>query len=129
MLLFFGAVMGFISLGLSAFIAHGLHLTVSVHQIKSIDIALQNLQINAVLVVAIGGFLHVMRSQSLLIVTLAGYLFLIGTTLFSLSIILSTLFSLPQLLIATPVGGVILLMAWLVLIIASLRLISRQRQS
>ena len=120
MLFLFGALMGFLSLGLSAFIAHGLHLTLTTHQLHSLDTALLNLQVHAVLLIALSVYISTKTNSVFRVLQVAAYLFIVGTLLFSVSIIVSYIFSWPGLLFLTPLGGVILLLAWLLLIACSL---------
>ena len=120
MLFLFGALMGFLSLALSAFIAHGLHLTLTAHQLHSLDTALLNLQMHAVLLIALGAYISSKTNSVSRVIRVAAYLFIVGTLLFSVSIIVSYIFSWPGLLFLTPLGGVTLLLAWLLLIAGSL---------
>ena len=115
MLMVLGAILGFLSLVLSALLAHALHLTVSAHQSQAIATALSNMQWHAVLLIA----LYAIKPQCQRLIGLSGYLFFAGVILFSLSIILAAIFSFPGLLLLTPLGGVILLLAWLLLIISA----------
>ena len=115
MLMVLGAILGFLSLALSALLAHALHLTVSAHQSQAITTALSNMQWHAVLLIA----LYAIKPQCQRLIGLCGYLFFAGAILFSLSIILAAIFSFPGLLLLTPLGGVILLLAWLLLIISA----------
>ena len=120
MLILFGAIMGFLSLSLSAFIAHGIHLTLTAHQLRSLDTALLNLQVHAILLIALSGYINTQTVSVSRMIRGAACLFVAGTLLFSLSIIFSYILSREGLLLLTPIGGVILLLAWLLLIIGSL---------
>ncbi len=120
MFLFCGALMGFLSLALSAFIAHGVHLTLTAHQLHSLDTALINLQLHAVLLIALSAYISSKTNSVSRVIQVAAYLFIVGTLLFSVSIIVSYIFSWPGLFFLTPLGGVILLLAWLLLIVGSL---------
>ena len=120
MFLFCGALMGFLSLALSAFIAHGVHLTLTAHQLHSLDTALLNLQVHAVLLIALSAYISSKTNSVSRVIRVAAFLFIVGILLFSVSIIFSSVLSWPGLLFLTPLGGVILLLAWLLLIIGSL---------
>ncbi|MBV53375.1 MAG: hypothetical protein CL816_04830 [Coxiellaceae bacterium] len=119
MYLFFGAIMGFLSLALSAFIAHGLHLTLSIHQMHSLDTALNNLQGHAVLLVAMSAYTRLKGSLGSRLINIAAYLFVIGTLMFSMSIILTIVIAWQSLALFTPIGGMLLLLAWLLLIVGA----------
>ena len=53
---------------------------------------------------------------------LAGWLATVGGLIFSLSLALLGLLSLPALGAITPIGGVLMILAWLLLMLAALRI-------
>jgi len=75
-------------------------------------------QVNSVLISAIGianlSKIQVFESRFFQVV---GYLFILGTTLFSFSIYASISFNLPKLVYLTPFGGVTIMLSWVSLLV------------
>ncbi|MAJ11264.1 MAG: DUF423 domain-containing protein [Thiotrichales bacterium] len=59
----------------------------------------------------------------------SGILFVIGTMLFSFSIYLSVSFDIPKLLYATPIGGVTIMLSWLLLVLTGIVLRNKNHRS
>lgn len=116
MIILVGAILGFLSVGLGAYLDHGLKSSVTVQQYQSLLTAVRYHQLYALLILALG---FVMQShlgqkyKKLLNVTSA--LFIVGLLLFSFGIYISTIFSLPTLMKVVPIGGMTLMGAWLLL--------------
>ena len=116
MILLAGALLGFVSVAFGAFAEHGLRETITSEHFRFLMTAVRYNQVHAVVIIAIGFFLH---SQPTLIrgylLKWVGSLLIIGTVLFSFSIYSAVLFDLPKLLNITPVGGVTIMISWLCL--------------
>ena len=116
MILIVGALLGFISVAFGAFAEHGLKDVVSDEHFRFLMTAVRYNQIHSVLIVAIG---LSTRSGGNWCATpqlkWASYLFIVGTILFSFSIYLSVSLQIPFLLNLTPVGGITIMLGWLML--------------
>ena len=114
MFLFFGALLGFISVAFGAFAAHGLNEVVSETSSNSLALAINYNQINAVVISAIGLAQIVNpKKMNTPLLNWSASLFIIGTGLFSFSIYLSVVFENPSLTSLMPFGGTIIIAAWL----------------
>ena len=78
-------------------------------------------QINSVMICAIGianlSNFNLFESRFFKVI---GFLFIIGTIMFSFSIYASITFGIPQLVYITPVGGVTIMISWVSLMIFGL---------
>lgn len=121
MLLIVGALLGFISVAFGAFAEHGLREHVTDEQFRFLMTAVRYNQINAVVIVSIG--LAVLTGSKLgksAVLKWSGVLFIMGTVLFSFSIYLSVSFKNPSLLNFAPLGGITLMVAWLLLLVSGI---------
>lgn len=126
MILILGALLGFISVAFGAFAEHGLKESVTDEQFRFVMTAVRYNQINALVIVMIGlTLLSDNRVANIPAFKWSGVLFIVGTLLFSFSIYISVSFNIPSLVNITPVGGMTIMAAWLVLLIAGL--IARKR--
>ena len=88
-------------------------------------------QINAVITsaigiaIAIGGKLPLQNLGEMRTFRLSGYLFILGTLLFSFSIYLSVIINLPNLVYLTPFGGITMMIAWLTLVVSALLVLKK----
>lgn len=119
MILLVGGVLGFISVVFGAYAEHGLKESISEEHFRFLMTAIRYNQVHAVVVTAIGlGIASgVLPLQSLLI-RWSGILFILGTALFSFSIYLSVVLAIPQLVNITPIGGTIIMLAWMLIAIS-----------
>ena len=121
MILALGAFLGFIAVAFGAFAEHGLRENVSDEHFRFLMTAVRYNQVHAVVIAALGlALLHDSRLSAMSAFKWSGILFLVGTVLFSFSIYLSVWLDIPALLSATPVGGITIMAAWLLLAFASL---------
>ena len=114
MFLFFGALLGFVSVAFGAFAAHGLNDVASDASLNSLAVAVNYNQINAVVISAIG--LAQIANPKIMNMSLLNWsasLFIIGTGLFSFSVYLSVVFESPGLTSLMPFGGMMIIAAWL----------------
>lgn len=115
MILIVGSLMGFFSVAFGALSEHILRPDVSAENFRFLVTALRYNQVNAVATIAIG--LALLCSPRLNVRTLrwSGWLFIVATLLFSFSIYTSVATGIEVILYATPVGGLINMVAWLML--------------
>lgn len=126
MILLVGGVLGFISVVFGAYAEHGLKESISEEHFRFLMTAIRYNQVHAVVVTAIGlGIASgVLPLQSLLI-RWSGILFTLGTALFSFSIYLSVVLAIPQLVNITPIGGTIIMLAWMLIAISGYKVLHR----
>lgn len=114
-----GALLGFTGVAAGAFGAHALKnkLTQEMFTVFEAGVRYQMYHALAILIVAL---LAALIPSSLL--NAAGWLFFAGTLIFSGSLYLLVLTGVRSFGMATPLGGVILLLGWLTLILKAFRL-------
>jgi uncharacterized membrane protein YgdD (TMEM256/DUF423 family) len=128
-ILFIGALLGFISVAFGAFAEHGLKDAISEEHFRFLMTAVRYNQIHSVIIVAIG-----LSTQSggswcnIPQLNWAGSVFIIGTILFSFSIYLSVSLQVPFLLNLTPLGGITIMLGWLMLAFLALMALKNNRQ-
>ena len=116
MILICGALLGFFSVAFGAYCEHNLRESVSDEHFRSLMTAIRYNQINAVIISVIGIVVGMNgRFADIRTFKWSGYVFILGTLLFSFSIYLSVALELPGLFYLTPFGGVTIMVAWLVL--------------
>ena len=126
MILVCGALLGFFSVAFGAYSEHSLRPIVTDEIFRSLMTAIRYNQINAVITsaigiaIAIGGKLPLQNLGEMRMFRLSGYLFILGTLLFSFSIYLSVIINLPNLVYLTPFGGITMMIAWLTLVTSGL---------
>ncbi|MCL1057719.1 DUF423 domain-containing protein [Shewanella sp. Choline-02u-19] len=113
--LLLAALSGFMSVALGAFAAHGLKnvTTAEMIAIFNLGVEYQFYHTFALIAVAFAG--HWLKSRLL---DWAGYLFIVGTMLFSGSLYLYALLGAKWTGPITPLGGVCLLLGWLLIAVA-----------
>lgn len=118
MILILAALLGLISVGFGAFSEHALRPNISDEQFRYIMTAVRYNQVHAVIASAIGlALLSNSPLATLKPLKWSGGLFIIGTMLFSFSIYLSVYFQIPSLTYLTPIGGMTIMGAWLLLVL------------
>ncbi|WP_040280432.1 DUF423 domain-containing protein [Psychroserpens damuponensis] len=122
-ILVLGSVLGIIAIILGAFGAHGLKSLVSSESIQTFETGVRYQMYHAILLLFVGGF----SSMSYKSKTLIFFLVLIGVVFFSGSIYgLSTNeltnFDFKSIGFITPIGGLLLIFAWIVLLIGFLKI-------
>ena len=119
MILVWGALFGFISVAFGAYSEHNLRETVSDEQFRSLMTAVRYNQVNAVIICAIGLALHL--SGKLLQIRSfkwSAQSFVVGTILFSFGIYLWVLLDVQALRYLAPIGGIVMMIAWVLLLAA-----------
>lgn len=121
MILIFGALLGFISVAFGAYAEHGLREAVTEEDFRFLMTAIPYNQVHAVVIAAIGlALLNGGKLSNVTALKWSGLLFIIGTVMFSFSIYLSVSLDIPNLVNITPVGGMTIMAAWLVLMVAGI---------
>jgi uncharacterized membrane protein YgdD (TMEM256/DUF423 family) len=126
MILIWGALLGFISVVFGAYAEHGLCKAVTDEHFRFLMTAVRYNQVHAVVIAAIGlALFNGGNLANIPALRWSGVLFIVGTLLFSFSIYLSVSFNIPGLVNVTPVGGIIIMAAWLLLGVAGILLRKR----
>ncbi|APC97496.1 DUF423 domain-containing protein [Francisella frigiditurris] len=121
MILILGAILGFISVAFGAYAEHGLKMNITPEHFDFIMTAIRYNQLYAIIISGIGlVILNDGKLANSITLKLSGFLFIIGTLLFSFSIYFSIIFDIPKLLRLAPIGGTTLMIGWIVLGIVSL---------
>lgn len=117
-LLLIGALSAAITVALGAFGAHGLRAVLSAEMLAVFETGVRYQMYHALALVALGlaGSGRLGR-----LATVAGGLFVAGSVCFSGSLYLLTLAGTKGIGLVTPLGGVMLLVGWLVLGVAALK--------
>ena len=118
MILLIGAFLGFFSVFFGAYSEHNLREIVTDEHFRQLMTGIRYNQVNSVMICAIG-LAHLARMEIFAsrFFKAVGYLFIVGTILFSFSIYASFTFRLPKLVYLTPVGGVTIMVSWLLLML------------
>jgi len=118
MILLIGAFLGFFSVFFGAYSEHNLREIVTDEHFRQLMTGIRYNQVNSVMICAIG-LAHLARMEIFAsrFFKAVGYLFIVGTILFSFSIYASITFRLPKLVYLTPVGGVTIMVSWLLLML------------
>ncbi|MBD3891488.1 MAG: uncharacterized membrane protein YgdD (TMEM256/DUF423 family) [Olleya marilimosa] len=122
-LLLLGTILGLLSVILGAFGAHGLKALVSAEAVQSYETGVRYQMYHALLLLVIGSHSFVTQKSK----TIIFYLVLSGILLFSGSIYglatnTLTAFNFKSIAFVTPIGGLLLILSWLVLLINILKI-------
>ena len=130
MILILGALLGLVSVAFGAYAEHGLREVVSDENFRFLMTAVRYNQVHAAVIITLG-FVMLQKGKLGTAPTLrwSGILFVIGTMLFSFSIYLSVSFDIPKLLYATPIGGVTIMLSWLLLVLTGIVLRNKNHRS
>lgn len=120
MLILLGACLGFTSVALGAYADHG--LTLALHEQTMMATALRYHQLYAIVSISIGLYATLAPPSSIRThLTYTGYLFVLSTCLFSGSIYTAIITSTPQWTALTPVGGILIMLAWMSVVVGGIR--------
>ena len=121
MILIVGALLGFFSVAFGAYSEHGLRPKVSDEEFRMLMTAIRYNQVHA-LMISVLGLINLPSSfLNIHLFRRSGFLFIVGTILFSFSIYTSVGLQIPSLLYLTPIGGITLMISWLSLAYAAYR--------
>ena len=115
MLLAAAAFVGFVSVAFGAYSEHGLRPRVSAETFRFLMTAVRYNQVHALAAAVVGGMILAAPDADGLLLRIAGWGFVAGMVLFSGSIYVSALLDRPALTKLAPVGGTVLMLAWLAL--------------
>ena len=124
MILIWGAILGFISVVFGAYTEHVLRDIVSEEQFRYLMTAIRYNQVHAVAIIAIG-FALVNKNKQLTYLkelNYSGVFLVIGTILFSFAIYFSVSLNIDALLYVTPIGGITIMIGWIMLLIFAIKL-------
>ncbi len=119
MILIIGALLGFFSVAFGAYSEHGLRPKVSDEEFRMLMTAIRYNQVHALIISALGLIILPSSFLNIHLFRRSGFLFIVGTILFSFSIYTSVGLQIPSLLYLTPVGGITLMVSWLSLAYAA----------
>ena len=118
-LLFSGALCGFLSVAIGAFAAHGLKGYLSVQAMGWMHTGVQYQMFHSIMICLLA--MACMHWPGIKILKVAAICMLVGIVLFSGSLYLMALTQVKQLGIITPLGGIGFLLGWFVIMLASLK--------
>lgn len=121
--LIFGAVYGGLSVIMGAFGTHVLKKVLSVEKLQSLETGIKYQMYHAIVLLVVGFFF----SFSSKVEQLMGWSFIVGTFLFSVSIYLLSLAVLWEVNLMflwpiTPLGGLIIIIGWFLLLLSIVRM-------
>ena len=127
MILFFGGLLGLTSVLFGTFLEHNLKDNISEEHYRNLMTALRYNQVHAVVISAIGmTLLNGGKLSNITTFKWSGNLFIAGTILFSFSIYISISLNIPKLVYITPIGGITIMLSWIMLVISSVRAMQKQ---
>ncbi len=130
MILLVGALFGFFSVAFGAYSEHGLRPVVSEEEFRMLMTAIRYNQVNSVIISVIGLILLVPNGFTRVsFLKWSGILFIVGTVLFCFSIYLSVGLQIPSLVYVTPVGGITLMLSWLLLAVAAFKAVRMKKDT
>lgn len=121
-LLIAGSILGIIGITLGAFAAHGLEKLIELERIKSFETGVRYQIYHAFLLLILGGthFLPPKIKSRILSLVILGILFFC-VSIYALSTNSLTSFDFKTIAFITPVGGLILILAWILMLISILK--------
>ena len=121
-----GSFLGAISVAFGAYSEHSLKPVITEEQFRFLITAIRYNQIHAIIII-ITAIVQINNSeQSRVIMKWVGRTFIVGTICFCFSIYLSVLTGISEITYLTPVGGLTLIFAWILLGIARVQLKRRK---
>ncbi|HLU81582.1 MAG TPA: DUF423 domain-containing protein [Flavobacteriaceae bacterium] len=120
-----GSLFGLTAVILGAFGAHALEKILDTAALDSFETGVRYQMYHALLLLLVGTFNFLSEKSQKIIF----YLLLFGIILFSGSIYLLVLFELTQIALLTPLGGGLLIVAWVVLLITALKKTGKTEKS
>jgi uncharacterized membrane protein YgdD (TMEM256/DUF423 family) len=130
MILATGAILGFISVAFGAYAEHGLKTNISTEHFDMLMTAIRYNQLYAIIISGIGlTLLNDGKLANSIIIKISGYLFIVGTLLFSFGIYTSILIDIPQILRLAPIGGTSLMLGWICLIVLGILTLQRNKKN
>lgn len=117
-----GSILGLLAIALGAFAAHGLEKLVDAEAIKSFETGVRYQMYHAFLCLILGStsFLTLKLKKVVFYLVLVGVIFFSGS-IYGLATNVLTGFDFKTIALVTPLGGLLLIVAWLVMLIGILR--------
>ncbi|MBV7268911.1 DUF423 domain-containing protein [Winogradskyella luteola] len=117
-----GAILGILGIVLGAFAAHGLETLVNADAIKSFETGVRYQMYHAFLFLILGGtsFVSLKHKKVIFYLVLIGLIFFSGS-IYGLATNELSGFDFKSIALITPIGGLSLIMAWVVLLIDILK--------
>ena len=117
------AILGMIAIALGAFGAHGLKELISVESQKTFETGVRYQMYHALMLLFVGGtgFLTDKAKKTVYILVVVGFLFFSGS-IYGLSTIDITGINFKTIGFVTPIGGLLLISAWVVMLINFLKM-------
>lgn len=117
-----GAILGILGISLGAFTAHGLEKLIDSSAIKSFETGVRYQMYHAFLLLIIGAtsFVSQKSKSAIFILVILGVLFFSGS-IYGLATNTLTAFDFKTIALITPVGGLLLILAWVILLISILK--------
>jgi len=121
-LLIAGAVLGILGIILGAFAAHGLEKLVDADAIKTFETGVRYQMYHAFLLLILGSssFVSLKSKKSIFSLVLIGLIFFSGS-IYGLAINSLLSFDFKTIAMITPIGGLLLIVAWIVMLIGIIR--------
>ncbi len=116
--LLWGCILGFLSVALGAFAAHGLKATLEPEQMAILRTANEYMSFHALALLALGLWSHWEKWSASLI---TGICFLLGVVIFSGSLYIYVLLNLRAAAMVTPIGGSLFLLGWVLFAVSILK--------
>lgn len=127
-ILFLGALLGLMAVMMAAYVDHVLGANLTQATLGILDTALRYHALYAILIAALGLSLYAPLPPRLLShLSLCAWAFIIGILLFSFGIYASVLTGFTAAVRVTPIGGVLLMLGWLILLSVALLKVRRER--
>ena len=117
------AILGVIGIVLGAFAAHGLSDLLSQNVLRSFETGVRYQMYHAIFLLVLGGysFLEPKAKNLIFLLVLSG-LFLFSGSIYCLSTNSLTSFDFKSIAFLTPIGGILLILSWVVLLINFLKI-------
>lgn len=121
-LLITGSVLGILGIILGAFAAHGLEKLVDIDAIKSFETGVRYQLYHAFLLLILGStsFLNLKLKKIIFYFVLFGLIFFSGS-IYGLATNVLSGFDFKTIAVITPIGGLLLIVAWIVMLIGVIR--------
>ena len=122
-LLIWGSILGILGIILGAFAAHGLERLVAKDAVESFETGVRYQMYHAFFLLIVGGsnFISVKFKKQILLLVLFGILFF-SFSIYGLATNSLTSFDFKSIAFITPIGGLLLIIAWILLLIAVLKI-------
>lgn len=117
--LIIGIILMALGIAIGAFGAHGLKKIVAEDMMTVFHTGVEYQFYHALGIFVVAFCAHLKPEESY--INAAGYLMLVGVLIFSFSLYLLVLFNMPFLGLLTPIGGVTMMLSWIILLLGILK--------